>query len=343
MNYTNDEITNFNNSEDINYKNNFRINYYLGNINKEIITVGNEIKYKITLFDNTEEINKMTIQKILDTRFMDKFYERYCKLTNYFNIIHDEICYFSDFRDYLDNYKTKHNANNIEALIFFGDDTQFKKLPCFVKAKTIGSNDFSVLLKLNVLRHFSSIKKTIAVDIPFATKRNKLLWRGTNTNTDCNTRCNLVDKFYNTKNQNIDIKFSYLCKNFDAIKSEQVDRIMSIQEMLQYKFLLSVEGNDVATNLKWILISNSVVIMPIPKKCSWIMEDMLVPFVHFVPVSVCFSDLEDVFDWCLNNLEKCEEISKNATKFMKQFLDEENEKYITTEVIRKYVKYVKFV
>ena len=111
--------------------------------------------------------------------------------------------------------------------------------------------------------------------------------------------------------------------------------------MLQYKFIISIEGNDVATNLKWLLLSNSVALMPLPTKVSWIMEDMLIPFVHFVPIEVDYSDLESKFEWCLNNLEKCEEISKNATKYMEQFLDDENEKYIATEVIKKYFEYVK--
>jgi hypothetical protein len=118
---------------------------------------------------------------------------------------------------------------------------------------------------------------------------------------------------------------------------------ISIKTMLQYKFIISIEGNDVSTNLKWILLSNSVVIQPIPKKCSWFMEDMLIPFKHFVPLKDDFSDLEEKIKWCMSNLDKCEQIAKNATDYMKIFLDEKNEQYITTEVINKYLNNVNFI
>ena len=118
------------------------------------------------------------------------------------------------------------------------------------------------------------------IDIPFHSKQPKLLWRGTTTGS--NARTNLVQKFYNHPNKNIDIKFSFLCQDI-TFCPEGVAGIMSYEDMLQYKFIISIEGNDVATNLKWALLSNSVVLMPIPTKASWFMEDMLIPFVHFIP------------------------------------------------------------
>jgi hypothetical protein len=76
--------------------------------------------------------------------------------------------------------------------------------------------------------------------------------------------------------------------------------------------------------------------MPPPQICSWFMEDHLVPYVHFVPVSEDFSDLEEVYEWCLDHDAECEEISKNATEFAKEFLDLEREDEITRKVILKY-------
>ena len=46
-----------------------------------------------------------------------------------------------------------------------------------------------------------------------------------------------------------------------------------------------------------------------------------------------FSDLEEKYSWCLNNNEKCEYISKNATNYMKQFLDINKEREIEREVV----------
>jgi hypothetical protein len=336
----NKDILKFHNSKDINYKNSFRIKYYLGNVNKNITI--KEITDKIILFDDTNLLKQTSKEQICNE--LQKLFDCYIKLTHYFNPSYTQfIGYYTDLNNYLNMYKKKSKQDNINCLFYFGDNTSFKKLPCFIKAKTINNNDFSVLLKLNTTRHIGMLNNVKNEDIPFNMKKNKMLWRGTSTGGNHNKqRHNLVNKFYNTKNPNIDIKYSYLCQNVNAPK-EQVDKEMSYKEMLKYKFIISIEGNDVATNLKWLLLSNSVAIMPIPKKCSWFMEDTLIPMFHFVPVKDDFSDLEDKFNWCLNNLKTCEEISKNATKYMEQFLDERNEEYITNEVISSYFKYVKFI
>ena len=54
-----------------------------------------------------------------------------------------------------------------------------------------------------------------------------------------------------------------------------------------------------------------------------------------------FDDLEEKYEWCLNNLDKCEEIAKNGKKYIEQFLDEEREAKITNLVLRRYVDNVK--
>jgi hypothetical protein len=188
------------------------------------------------------------------------------------------------------------------------------------------------------------LKDIIKWDIPFNSKNNNILWRGTNTGLNNIERELLVININKINNPNIDIKLSYLCKDLSIeLKPELITGNMTIEKMLNSKFLLSIEGNDVATNLKWILLSNSVCLMKKPTKCSWFMEDMLIPFVHYVPLEDDFSDLEEKYNWCINHLDECELISKNATKYMEEFLDEENENHITTEVIKSYFEYVKFI
>ena len=47
---------------------------------------------------------------------------------------------------------------------------------------------------------------------------------------------------------------------------------ISKKELLKHKYLLSMEGNDIASGLKWMLLSNSVVFMAKPEHESWAME-----------------------------------------------------------------------
>jgi hypothetical protein len=101
-----------------------------------------------------------------------------------------------------------------------------------------------------------------------------------------------------------------------------------------------VEGNDVATGLKWMLASNSVVIMPNPTVESWLMEGLLNPYVHYIPVKDDFSDLDVILEWCKNNDRKCREISQNANKWIQQFMDNEQELKLHNRITEWYKKNV---
>jgi len=74
----------------------------------------------------------------------------------------------------------------------------------------------------------------------------------------------------------------------------------------------------VATGLKWMLYSNSVVFMPPPTRATWAMEDLLVPFVHYVPLSGDLSNLLEMVRWCEVHDDACREISKRATEFVER-------------------------
>jgi hypothetical protein len=229
---------------------------------------------------------------------------------------------------------------NVGFYALFGDSSEYAAfdsgITIFSKVRPIGIETRTVLLKLQCTRHYGKLPTIPEIDIPYEQKLPKLFWRG--ISTGCNFRHNMrevaVTKFQRHHNSNIDIKFNKLVQGISG------DYVLgdwhTVEKQLKYKYLLSIEGNDVATNLKWIMMSNSVCIMPIPQICSWFMEDHLVPYVHFVPVSEDFSDLEEVYEWCLTHDEECEEISKNATEFAKQFLDLEREDEITRKVIARY-------
>jgi hypothetical protein len=94
---------------------------------------------------------------------------------------------------------------------------------------------------------------------------------------------------------------------------------MSLKQQLEYKLLLSVEGFDVATDLKWKLLSQSVVIMPRPTRTTWLMEPLLQAWIHFIPVRDDFEDIPERVIWALAHPEVCKLISWHATLWMEQF------------------------
>ena len=113
---------------------------------------------------------------------------------------------------------------------------------------------------------------------------------------------------------------------------------MSVEEMLKYKFIISVEGNDKDSGLNWKLNSNSLVLMPKPTISSWLMESELIPNYHYILLKDDFSDLRSKYWWCRKNTEKCKEIIKNANNFMKRFSNNEKEEEIEKKVINEYFK-----
>jgi hypothetical protein len=113
---------------------------------------------------------------------------------------------------------------------------------------------------------------------------------------------------------------------------------LSMREQLQSKFLLSLEGNDVATGLKWMLYSNSAVVMPRPTCETWACEGELIAFKHYIPVKDDLSDIEEVFDWCLTHLDAAEEIARNGRRYIEDFLDGSLETEILRHVISSYLE-----
>ena len=111
---------------------------------------------------------------------------------------------------------------------------------------------------------------------------------------------------------------------------------ISIEDHLKYKFIMCVEGVDVATNLKWVMSSNSIAVMPRPKIESWFMENKLIPEKHYIEIKEDYSDLESKIKYYIKNPEKCKSIIKNANDYVIQFKNKSREDLISLLVLEKY-------
>ena len=228
--------------------------------------------------------------------------------------------YLTKFYNKFPNYKYK------QFLFQFGDVSQ--SVPFITKSRPIGGRN--IILPLNIPRHWAPVFKIKEYDIPFNFKKNKIIWRGAATGKD--KRVNLVENYYNIYN----VGFTKFLQSYKGNRNSIfIKNKMNLSEMLKYKYLISVEGNDVASNLKWILASNSVCLMPKPINESWLMEGKLIPWIHYVPIKNDFSNLKEIYNWCLQNEENCKQIIKNSQKFIKQFLNNNKEEIIINEILKK--------
>jgi len=209
----------------------------------------------------------------------------------------------------------------------FGDITKIPDFPTLVKSRPIaGDNKNSILLKFNKIRHFNFCNDKI----PFVNKSNSAIWRGKAKVN--HPRWTLVNDWY--RHSKCDVGQSNSVASDDDPGKQK--RILTIAEQLQHKFVISVEGNDVATNLKWIMSSNSLCFTPKPKFETWFMEGQLIADYHYVLLKDDCSDLEEKIDYYSENTEAAVAIIRNANDFTTQFRNLQREHLISLLTIKKY-------
>ena len=213
------------------------------------------------------------------------------------------------------------------------------RVPWLAKTRPIHNRGASVLLPFNKPRHWYPLRELIH-DIPWEEKRDILMWRGADTGRDNRVG---IERYAGLSGEDwCDVGFtSMFNKHYEGRSSRSLLKPrMSIPKMLQYRYLLSLEGNDVASNLKWILASNSVCLMPPPTMESWLMEGRLQPWIHYIPVRRDLRDLREKVRWAQNNEKECLKIVKNANKFMSQFTNG-SDLPIIKEILNTYGKNVR--
>ena len=118
---------------------------------------------------------------------------------------------------------------------------------------------------------------------------------------------------------------------------------MSVQDQLKAKALILLEGNDIASGLKWALYSNSVVMMQSPHVISWAMEDLLEPWVHYIPLNDNLTDVEEKIDWMIENDDIAEEIARNGKLWIHNLVfhpkAKQEDELIVDEMLRRYRKH----
>lgn len=210
-----------------------------------------------------------------------------------------------------------------------------------------------MIWKLATNRHFRLVHKVYREDTPWKKKKNVAAFRGQLTGAEhynkemdhvanCYRliRCRLV---YETAHKPlIDARLTSTRERFpEVLKGRKLlGGKISMRKLLEYKALIMIEGNDVASGLKWALLSQSVVLMPIPAHTSWAMEELLEPWVHFVPLEANLTDVETKMQWVVDHDAEARAISQRATLWMEDLVfhpdAREDDVWIQREMMRRY-------
>lgn len=211
-----------------------------------------------------------------------------------------------------------------------GDKTQVPSVPSILKSRPIaGDNRNAVLLKLNKVRHFIFVEDTLS----FAEKENIAVFRGKVHKNE--KRRALFRKFFDK------LGFDLGCTDTRPENPPEWSAPkMTIADQLRCKFIFAIEGNDVASNLKWVMSSNSVAVMPRPEFETWFMEGRLIPNVHYIEIAKDYSDVEEKLRFYSEHPAEAQKIIDAAHEWVAQFRDKKREKLLQILVMRKYLKFV---
>ncbi len=227
--------------------------------------------------------------------------------------------YFFDSQEYTRYFSAKLRIN-----FLFGDITYVPEEPTIIKSRPIqGDNSNSAILKLNKVRHFifTNDKKE------FEKKLDMLVGRGRIVRTH---RVRFYEMYFGHP----------LCNLGQTNKGSNTDHWrkekLTLDEQLNYKFILCLEGNDVASNLKWVMSSNSLAVMPKPTFETWFMEGTLIPDYHYVSLKDDYSDLEEKLRYYITHTDEALKILANAHEYVNQFKHTKREDLISLLVLQKY-------
>jgi hypothetical protein len=304
---------------------NFKLGYYLNQI------IINLLPHKYFLRKKTLLFQKFEINPNPD---LLKRLEYYCPLSEGITIFNQDFLtantlmkptsskvYYYDMKRFL-----KYFNRNQKFLLKSGDNIDILSFPHFVKSRPIKHSSNEIVLKLNAIRHFNFIKDSI----PFEAKENKLFGR-------LAVYQDVRKRFFNAHFNNPICDIGDVAKGTESIWLKPKT---SINKHLKYKFILALEGNDVATNLKWIMSSNSIAVMPQPKYETWFMEGLLQPNVHYICIKDDFSDLNEQLDYYIHHPKEALKIIKNANEWVAQFKNHQQELYLNLMVMQRYFNLV---
>ena len=95
---------------------------------------------------------------------------------------------------------------------------------------------------------------------------------------------------------------------------ENIPNYMSLQDLIQYKYLIDIGGNGYSGRLKFLLFSKRPLLFVERNYIEYFQND-LQPWVHYIPVKNDLTDLISQVKWMENNYDEALKIAQNAYNY----------------------------
>ncbi len=270
-----------------------------------------------------------------DSDYIRSRIDYYCRLTQPVPLSHSAMR-LGDWRIpkkqkvyYFDSAEfTRFFSPDLRWQILPGDIVHVPDSPTIVKSRPlVADNENSVLLKMDKVRHFIFVNdKTRWED-----KQPMAVFRGKVSGKE--SRVRFMQQYFG----------SSVCDCGDVSKdptlpAEWQTRKLTIAEHLRYRYIMALEGNDVASNLKWVMSSNSIAVMPRPTCETWFMEGTLIPDYHYIECRADFADLAERIAYYNAHPAEAQAIIEHAHAFVTPFRDSRRERLIAYGTLEKYLR-----
>lgn len=234
--------------------------------------------------------------------------------------------YFFDTYEY-----TRYFDDRLKWNTLFGDIIHVPDVPSITKSRPlIEHNENSVVMKLDKIRHFTTLND----DLHFEQKLDKAIFRGDLTKK--RHRIEFMERLFD--NPICDLG-EVARKDRAAVNEAWRRPAISLYDHLKYKFVFTIEGNDVASNLKWVMSSNSLAVMPKPTCETWFMEGRLIAGEHYIEIANDLNDVESQLQYYIDHPSEAIEISANANRYVDQFQNAAIEDLISLMVLERYFRH----
>ncbi|MDE5842662.1 MAG: glycosyltransferase [Muribaculaceae bacterium] len=229
--------------------------------------------------------------------------------------------YWYDLMRYLRSFQPGRKIDFIN-----GDTHENPSEVMFGKARRLDALRSNVaLMNLDRRRHFIKISD----NIPFDVKIPKLFFRG---DVDAKeNRRRFLEKWYG--NPLFDLGDTSR-RNITEWHKESV----TIPQHFNFRYILALEGHDVASALQWICLSNCVPVMTRPTVENWLMHGAMIPGVHYIEIANDFSDAAEKIDYYNRHPEEARKIADASRAWMQQFADPRRENIIHYLIADKYLR-----
>ena len=262
----------------------------------------------------------------------------------------------------MDTIANHTTANATPVVMKFGDvwlrDNPFP-YPLFAKWRFSELNldqNNPIVWRMESLRHMGMNHIVERSDVPWEQKTDRAIFRGrltgfnrsedlyaeevlVKTNYSIHEACMRFQRCalaYHTYNSSLaDVGITHGWKQLETFEGNKnfMKNSLDVAAMLRYKMIISVEGNDVASGLKWGLLSNSVILMAPPAKSTFVMEHLLEAWVHYVPLHEDMTNVEERVRWVLNHQDQAQLIAQRATTFMRDLIDYPQEEAAVMDLV----------